>query len=69
MTIPKGTTHQWVPEDGFHHPMIQRLRYYHKDESGYGWMVYSEITGWRHSKNTLKWFETETELGFFKEIE
>lgn len=68
MTIPNQATHEWCPMDDFHHPIIQRLRYYHPDEL-WGWMVYSDITGWRHSKNTPEWFKTETELGFFKKLE
>jgi hypothetical protein len=65
MNIPEGSTHEWVP-DGPDPHYLTRLRFYKKiaDE----WWVFSDTTGWRRTLNGSKWFEEETKLGFFKEI-
>lgn len=71
MNIPEGATHEWDPKDG---PMtlpmfggsITRLSFYKKIDGV--WWVFSDTTGWRKSGNDSQWFEEETKLGFFKEI-
>lgn len=66
--IPEGATHQWVPDDYYYNPFVIRLKYYRIQEDGDAWMVYSDLTGWRFSSNSPEWFEEETKLGYFKEI-
>ena len=67
--IPNGATHHWTAALPIYHGGIveNQLSFYKKvnDE----WWVYSNITGWRVSQNPPEWFEEETRLGYFQEIE
>lgn len=65
--IPKEATHKWTPAEDV--PMVDnvfRRIYYRK--VGPTWFSYSLDGHWLQSKNDQSWFNAETELGYFVEI-
>ena len=67
MNIPEGTTHVWTPAvDKSRVHYFIRLPFFKKTWDG--WCVYSDISGWRYSANSLDWFAEEKRNGYFVTI-
>lgn len=68
MTKPSDATHEWLANTSYSGYGMQIVQLHYYKRVGYCWFVYSEITGWRPSKNPDAWFEKEMRQGYFVEI-
>ena len=59
-----SATHEWTEARKLYHE--EQLRYY-KWKEGW-WWVFSNLTGWRRSRNDVKWFIEERKLGYFRKL-